>query len=467
MARLLGIDVGTSCAKAVVIDETGLILGQTASDYPLAAPRPGWAEQDPETWWAAVERCLGRLEPPFDAIGVTGQMHGSVFLDGDDRVIRPALLWCDQRTAAECRWIESAVGPGRLRQVTCNPMLTGFQLPKTVWLRNHEPEAYSQVRRVLLPKDYVVRRLTGAFSSDFSDASGTGLLDVPRKRWSTEVAQAVDVPLEWLPDVHDSTAVIGSTKDGIPVVAGAGDQAAGAVGVGAVGVGNVSVSLGTSGVAFAPVDAPKADPEGSVHVFCHADGGWHAMGVMLSCGGAVRWARDTFFPGATFQEWDEAAERCDPGAGGVFFDPYLAGERCPFVDPEARGALCGLSLSTGRDQIARAVMEGVTVGIVECLAALERFAPRPCRIRVTGGGAQSPFWTSLLSDTSGMECATMRSDEGPCVGAAVLAGVGVGVWDDVASAVKVTAQERGCRQPHGHDPSGLVQRYRNRRALRV
>ncbi len=451
VVRLLGIDIGTTGTKAIVVDEAGKVLASASARYPLMTPQPGWAEQDPDDWVRSVHACLTELDGGWDAIGLTGQMHGSVFLDSQDSVVRPALLWCDQRTEAECREIEETVGSERIRTLTCNPPLTGFQLPKVLWLRKHEPEAFGRVRSVLLPKDYVAYRLTGVKATDVSDASGTGCLDVPRRVWSEDVIGAIGLDPRLYPEVHESWEVTGKTSVGIPVVAGAGDQAAGAVGVGAVGPGVVSLSLGTSGVAFSAIDAAVPGADASVHVFCHANGGWHAMGVMLSCGGAVRWARDLLYPDMTFEEMAEEASHVRPGAEGVRFLPYLAGERCPVVDPAARGAFAGLSLAHERAHVARAVFEGVTSGLAACLRKLEAFGASTRRLRLTGGGAASPFWRQLIADATQCDCVAMETDEGPAFGAALLAGVGIGVWPDVRSAVGQTVREKAACKPVGKD----------------
>lgn len=468
MAKLLGIDVGTSGAKAVLVDEQGRVLAQASSEYPLSVPRPLWAEQDPEDWWAGVQSCLEQLgERDPDAIGLTGQMHGSVFLDAQDRVVRPAILWCDQRTSAESAEIDRLAGAERVREITCNPPLTGFQAPKALWLRNHEPEAYSQVRSLLLPKDYIRMRLTGVKATEVSDASGTSLLDVRSRRWSGELLAALGIAQEWMPDVFESDEPTGSTlasgylRAGVPVVGGGGDQAAGAVGTGAVERGVVSVSLGTSGVVFSALDEPKPDPTGAAHVFCHANRAWHAMGVMLSCGGALRWYRDTLCPGMDYDAI--AAEAClvPAGAEGLAFTPYLTGERCPHQDPLARAGFNGVTLGHTRAHFSRAVFEGASFGLKDCMERLEALGASADELRVTGGGAKSKFWMQMLADLFGKPCATLEVDEGPAYGAALLAGAGVGIFGDIRDACRSLVRVRSTVEPGSCEYGEALTRWRS------
>lgn len=450
MARLLGIDVGTSALKAVLIDETGAVIKSASAEYPLATPHTGWAEQSPEDWWAACQTCLTEIGELPDAIGLTGQMHGSVFLDSQGQVVRPALLWCDQRTKQQCADIEAKVGKGEVVRITCNPMLPGFQLPKLIWLRDNEPTAFGQVAHVLLPKDFLAYRLTGHMQSEPSDASGTGAFNVSQKTWSPELLERLGVNEALFPACAESWSVVGVTQNGVPVVAGGGDQAAGAVGVGAVEPGVVSLSMGTSGVAFGTVKRPMPDPSGSAHVFCHANGGWHAMGVTLSCGGAVRWARDVLCPQLSYEQMTSLASDSEVGANGVSFSTYLAGERCPDLADAAMGGFVGLSLSTTTADLVRAVFEGATYSLAGCVEAIARLGCESSELRLTGGGATSPFWAQMVADAVGKPCVTLRVDEGPALGAAILAGVGVGVWSSV---------EDACRQTitlvHRYEPSGV------------
>lgn len=473
MPNLLGIDVGTSGCKAILIDEWGQIFAQATAEYPVSMPKPTWSEQNPEDWWQAVQACLDGVgrglwvvggEGP-SAIGLTGQMHGAVFLDDKGEVIRPAILWNDQRTAEECADIDRVVGADVVRGATCNPPLTGFQLPKLLWLRRHEPENYARVRYVLLPKDYIRFKLTGVLATDVSDASGTGLFDVVQRRWSEVVAGKLGIDLGLFPACFESSVMTGGLKplakaalktphsksDDIPVVAGAGDQAAGAVGTGTVKPGIISVSLGTSGVVFASLDEPKCDPDGALHTFCHANGAWHAMGVMLSCGGAVSWYRRAMRPNSTFAEIDEEAQRAAPGCDGLTFLPYLSGERSPHNDPTARGAWAGLTLSHGTAEVSRSVLEGVTFGLRDSLEKLKMLGVNCQEIRVTGGGAKSRFWVQMIADVFQARCCTLEADEGPAFGAALLAGVGIGVWKDVQEACEATVKIREWIEPSGMD----------------
>ncbi len=466
MATLLGIDVGTSGCKVLLIDENGRILRSAAAEYPLSTPKPGWSEQNPEDWWQGVVSCLQKIgEPKPDAIGLTGQMHGAVFLDEQDRVVRPAILWNDQRTAEECAEIDATVGPDVVRATTCNPPLTGFQAPKLLWLRNHELSNYAKVRSVLLPKDYIRLRLTEEKRTEVSDASGTGLFDVPGRRWATSMMAALEIDPALFPPCAESFLPTATTREGagllagIPVVGGGGDQAAAAVGTGAVVPGVVSVSLGTSGVVFTTIESPEYDRSGAAHTFCHANGGWHAMGVMLSCAGALRWYRDTFMPGFSYDRVTEEAATASVGSEGLTFLPYLSGERTPHNDPFARGAWAGISLAHGRPHFARSVLEGASFGLKEGFEALRKLGARADELRVNGGGAKSAFWLQMLADVFETPCTTLEVDEGPAFGAALLAGVGAGVWPDVATAAEAAVRRRGRIEPSGVDYAEAYARY--------
>ena len=467
MAKLLGIDVGTSGAKVLLIDETGAVLKSASREYPLLVPRPLWAEQDPTLWRAAIVACIAEIgEDAPDAIGLTGQMHGAVFLDESGAVIRPAILWCDQRTVAECAEIDRRAGPDRVRAITANPPLTGFQAPKALWLRNHEPESFARVRQLLLPKDWLRFEMTGESVTEVSDASGTGLFDVAKRTWSAEMLAALDLPADWLPRVVESDEVTGVTRgfpglrDGIPVVGG-GDQAAGAVGTGAVVPGIVSVSLGTSGVVFTAIAAPSADPSGAAHVFAHANRSWHAMGVMLSCGGAVRWLRDTLYAGEGWEALNAEADAVAPGCDGLTFLPYLTGERTPHNDPLARGAWAGLTLGATRGHLSRAVFEGVCFGLRDGLDRLRALGAQASEVRLSGGGAQSELWRQTLADVLGVPCLRLAIDEGPAFGAAILAGVGIGVWPNTAVACEATVRTVGTTRPSGTDYTAGYARFRS------
>lgn len=460
MAKLLGIDVGTSGCKVLLIDENGTVLKQASAEYPISVPRPMWSEQNPEDWWNGVRKCLAEIGETPDAIGVTGQMHGAVFLDENDEVVRPAILWNDQRTVEECAEIDRTVGPDRVKEITCNPPLTGFQAPKVLWLRNHELSNYQRVRSVLLPKDYIRFKLTGVKATEVSDASGTGLLDVPRRGWSAEMMGALELDPALFPACAESSVVTGKTPEGIPVVGGGGDQAAGAVGTGAVRTGVISVSLGTSGVVFTAIDAPNYDPVGAAHTFCHANGSWHAMGVMLSCGGALRWYRDTLVPGLAYDAISAEATEAPVGSDGLTFLPYLTGERCPHNDPRARGAFGGLTLGHKRAHMSRAVFEGISAGLFDGMELLRGLGAKADEIRVTSGGAKSRFWVQMLADMFGTPCVTLECDEGPAYGAAILAGVGIGIWPDVGAACDATIKIRDRVEPSGADYRNMITRYR-------
>ena len=449
MTALVGLDVGTTGAKAVAISPEGAVVAKAEEEYPLSTPRPGWSEQDPAHWWAASERALAAVGAgEAAAIGLSGQMHGLVLLDDAGAVLRPAILWNDQRTAAECDEIEARVGLARLVELTGNRALTGFTAPKLLWVRNSEPEVYARVGHLLLPKDYVRLRLTGERAIDVADASGTLLFDVAGRRWSDEVVAALDVPPKWLPPALESPSVSGETQDGVPVAAGAGDQAAGAVGVGVDRPGAVSVVLGTSGVVFAALPGYAADREARVHSFCHAvPGAWHAMGVMLSAAGSLRWFRDSVAPGTPFDALTSEAERWPPGAEGVAFLPYLAGERTPHADPDARGAFTGLSLRHDRGALARAVLEGVAYALRDSLELLADLGVRPSVGRVSGGGARSDVWLRIVASVLGIPLERTVVEEGAAYGAALLGGVAAGVFESVEEAVERCVSVRDVVEP--------------------
>jgi xylulokinase len=448
MTALVGLDVGTTGVKALAISPEGKVLTRAGQGYPLSTPEPGWSEQDPEDWWRASERALAALDvDEISGIGLSGQMHGLVALDEADRVLRPAILWNDQRTAMECAEIEERIGLERLIELTGNRALTGFTAPKLLWLRRHESDVYGRIRHVLLPKDYVRLRLTGERAIDVADASGTLLFDVARRRWSEEVLEALGIEAEWLPTVLESPEVSGRTGDGIPIAAGAGDQAAAALGVGVDRPGPVSVVLGTSGVVFAALPGFAADREARVHAFCHAvPGGWHAMGVMLSAAGSLRWLRDALV-GASYHELTADASRWKPGTEGVFFQPYLAGERTPHADPNARAAFIGLSLRHDRGALVRAVLEGVAYGLRDSLELLGSLGVEPEVGRISGGGARSELWLRIVASVLGLPLERTAVDEGSAFGAALLAGVAGGVFADVAEAVERCVRPRDRIEP--------------------
>ncbi|MCD6352085.1 MAG: xylulokinase [Armatimonadetes bacterium] len=466
MAYLLGLDIGTTGTKTLLIDEMGNIVARALAEYPMAVPRPNWAEQDPADWWEATVTTVRQVladsgvDPSaVKGVGLSGQMHGSVFLDEHDEVVRPALLWCDQRTAAQCEWIHETVGYETVVAETLNPVLTGFQAPKIIWLRDEEPDNYARVRKVLLPKDYVRLRLTGEYATEVSDASGTSLLNVPQRRWSTAMLEGLGLPEDWLPRVYESPEVTGEITPaaaeatglaaGTPVVGGGGDQAAGAVGNGIVRTGVVSSTLGTSGVVFAHLDEPLMDEKLRTHTFCHAvPGKWHTMGVMLSAGGSLRWLRD-----ALCSEEKALAERLgvDPyelivaqaeqvplGAEGLIFLPYLTGERTPYPNPNAKGVFFGLSLLHDKRHMIRAVLEGVAFGMRDSFEIIKAMGVQFSQVRASGGGARSRLWRQINSDITGEAHWTINVDEGPAFGVALLAGVGAGIWPSVPEACDET-----------------------------
>ena len=445
----VGLDVGTSGVKAVAVSPTGEVLARAEEEYPLSTPAPGWSEQDPEDWWRASEAALAAVGAESAAgIGLSGQMHGLVALDGESEVIRPAILWNDQRTSAECEEIERRIGVERLIRLTGNRALTGFTAPKLLWLREHEPDAYARIRHVLLPKDYVRLRLTGEHATDVADASGTLLFDVAKRRWSGDVLDALEIPAEWLPEALESPEVSGRTPNGTPVAAGAGDQAAGALGVGVDGPGPLSVVLGTSGVVFAALPAYEPEPEARLHVFCHAvPGTWHAMGVMLSAAGSLRWFKDAFAPGTPYDELVAEAEGVAPGAEGVLFLPYLSGERTPHADPYARAAFTGLGLEHGRPALVRAVLEGVAYGLRDSLELLKDLGVRAETGRASGGGARSHLWLRIVASVLGLPLELTAVEEGAAFGAALLGGVAAGAFSDVHEAVEACVRPRERIEP--------------------
>jgi xylulokinase len=455
MSILLGLDIGTTGARAIAVNEAGEVVAEASADYPLLTPRPGWAEQQPADWWHGAREALGRLAAqPRDAvvgIGLTGQMHGAVFLDARDRPIRPALLWNDQRTEAQCREITARVGAERLIAIAGNPALTGFQAPKILWLREAEPEGYARLARVLLPKDYVRLLLTGEYATDASDAAGTLLLDIARRDWSGAILDALAIPAAWLPTVHEGPEVTGRLRPevaaelglpaGLPVAAGGGDNAAAAVGAGIIREGLLSSSIGTSGVLFAHAERFAPDPSGRLHAFCHAvPGKYHLMGVTLSAGGSLRWWRDTLGGGGaradapTYDALAAAAAGVPPGAEGLLFLPYLTGERTPHLDPAARGAFVGLTARHTPAHLTRAVMEGVVFSLRDALEIMRGLGIAAEEVRATGGGARGALWRQLQADIYEATIRRTVAEEGPAYGAALLGGVAAGVYRDVEDA---------------------------------
>lgn len=462
MRTMLGLDIGTSGAKAVVVRDDGEVIATGTADYPISHPHPLWSEQEPADWWAGAQAALktaldasGTSPDDVAGLGLTGQMHGAVFLDAADAVIRPAMLWNDGRTAIQCDEIEARVGLERLLAIAGNPALEGFQAPKILWLREHEPEAYARVRRVLLPKDYIRLLLTGDAATDASDASGTLLLDLANRDWSDEILTALEIPRDWLPKVYEGPQVTGTLRDdvaaalglspGLPVVAGGGDNAAAAVGTGIVREGFVSSSVGTSGVIFAHTDTFIPDPSGRLHAFCHAvPGKYHLMGVTLAAGGSMQWWRETLDDGSSFDDLATAAAAVPPGAEGLLFLPYLSSERTPHRDPLARGTFFGLTTRHTKAHMTRALMEGVVFSLRESVDIMRELGIAMDHARATGGGARGALWRELQADIYRMPVARTTTEEGPAYGAALLAGVGAGIYPDVeaASAKVALASER-------------------------
>lgn len=459
MSIFLGVDIGTSGTKTIAIDLSGKVIASASASYPCHHPKPLWSEQDPEDWWRATVKTIKAVVKQaklkagdVKGIGLSGQMHGSVFLDKNHEVIRPALLWNDQRTAAECEEIEKlAGGRKKLIKMVANPALTGFQAPKILWLRNNEPRNFAKLAHVLLPKDDVRRRLTGELATEVSDASGTLLLDVVKRKWSKPLLSKLDLDASLLPECYESEEVTGTLMPKIAkqlglstdcvVVGGAGDCAAGAVGNGIVKAGSLNSSLGTSGVVFCHSETPEYDPNGRLHTFCHAvRGKWHMMGVTLSAAGSFQWFADTLCQadkkakGDIFEKLIAEAAETPAGADGLFFLPYLSGERTPHADPLARGAFIGLTMSHTRGHMVRAVLEGVTLSLRDSLDIMQELGVPVRQVRATGGGAKSPFWRQLQADVFGKKVVGMAADEGPALGVALLAAVGAGEFNTIAQA---------------------------------
>ncbi len=460
----LGMDIGTGGTRVVLIDGAGGIVASAASEHAaFRAEQPGWAEQDPEDWWRAAQEAIHDTlaQAPDGAaakvggIGLTGQMHGAVMLDKDGAVLRPSLIWCDQRTGPQCDWLHQEIGRDRLIDLVANPALPNFTLTKLLWVREHQPEIYARIAHILCPKDYVRLRLTGTYAMDVQEASGTLLLDVAHRRWSSEVARAAGVKEEWLPQLFESPEVCASISGeaagltgltaGTPVVAGAGDQGAGAVGMGILEPGSVSVTIGTSGVVFAATAEPSLDKGGRLHTFCHAvPGRWHVMGVTQAAGLSMRWLRDLLLPGGSYDTLTAEAAGLTAGSDGLLYTPYLLGERAPHLDSSARAAFVGLTAGHTRGHLTRAVMEGVAYSLRDTFTIFAEMGVPVKGIRLGGGGARSALWRTIQAGVYGHTCDVLVAEEGGAFGAALLAGVGGGGWPDVeaacASGIQVAQQ---------------------------
>jgi len=462
MTYFIGIDSSTTATKALLMDADGKVVAVAASEYDYDTPHPLWSEQSPDLWWTATAESIrgvladsGVTGDQVKGIGLTGQMHGLVLLDKNGEVLRPALLWNDQRTSTQCDQIRDRVGKEKLIQITGNDALTGFTSPKILWVHDEEPEIYAQIDQILLPKDYVRFKLTGEYASDRAGGSGTALFDVHERTWSSEILEALEINPEWLPPTFEGTEITGTISAaaaaatglvaGTPVMGGGGDQAAAAVGTGAVEEGIISVSLGTSGVVFASMNECAIEPEGRLHAFCHSvPGKWHFMGVMLSAAGSLRWHRDTFAPGVDFGKFVGPAAAVPAGSDGLLFLPYLTGERTPHPDPMARGGFIGLTVRHSLPHLTRAVLEGVSFGLRDSFELMKAAGLTDIsQVRVTGGGAKSPLWLQILADVFNAEMVTLASSEGAAYGAALLAATGAGAFNSIPEACAAVTQITG------------------------
>ena len=466
MTYFLGMDTSTTSSKALLIDEKGEVIAVASNPHTLQTPKPLWSEQDPREWWVAVSASIksvleqaGIGGEGVEAVGLTGQMHGLVLLDDAGEVLRPAILWNDQRTQSQCDEIHQIVGKEKFIQITGNVALTGFTAPKILWVKENEPEVFAKAKHVLLPKDYVRLKLTGEYAMDKADGAGTVLFDLKARDWSDEILAALDIPRTWMPKTFEGTEFTGTVteeaaaltglKVGTPVAAGGGDQAACAVGVGAVEAGIVGLTVGTSGVVFATTPSALIEPEGRLHAFCHAvPGMWHFMGVMLSAAGSLQWYRDTLAPDMSFDDLLKEAETIPAGSEGLQFLPYLSGERTPHPDPLARGAFIGLTIRHTRAHMTRAVLEGVAFGLKDSFTLIQNAGlGEITQVRGSGGGTKGALWRQILASVLNAELVTVNTTEGGAYGAALLAGVGAGAWSDISSACKVCIKITGSTQP--------------------
>lgn len=477
MPCLMGLDISTTAAKALIIDEGGNVIAAASSPQPISQPKPLWSEQNPADWWdgitASIRQALSDANlrgEDIGAIGLTGQMHGLVLLDAAGETLRPAILWNDQRTQAQCEAMTAAVGQQRLLELTGNPALTGFTAPKLLWVRDNEPQVYAQIKQVLLPKDYIRYKLTDAYATDLAGASGTSLLNVAERNWSLEMLTALDIPAEWMPPVHEGTEVTAAVsragaaatglKAGTPIVGGGGDQAAGAIGMGCVAADTIGVTVGTSGVVFAPLEAYVYEPDGRLHAFCHAvPNTWHFMGVMLSAAGSLQWYKDSFTSQLDFDRLLGEAAGVPAGSEGLFFLPYLSGERTPHPDPLARAAFIGLTGRHSRGHLTRAVLEGVAFGLKDSFTLIDQAGlPDRFEVRISGGGAKSAVWQQIIADALAAPLVNVNTTEGGAFGAAILASVAAGLFDDARSACAAMIQT-GAQVEPSQDQSVYAERY--------
>jgi xylulokinase len=466
MFFFLGIDTSTTSSKALLIDEGGNVVAVASSPHTLQTPKPLWSEQDPHEWWEAVSASIrimlekaGIGGEEVAAVGLTGQMHGLVLLDEGGNVLRPAILWNDQRTQGQCDEIHRRIGMEKFIQITGNVALTGFTAPKILWVKENEPDVFAKAKHVLLPKDYVRYKLTGEYAMDKAGGAGTVLFDLKARNWSDEVLSTLEIPRTWMPKTFEGTevtsyvteeaALLTGLKAGTPVMAGGGDQSAGAVGVGAVKPGVIGLTVGTSGVVFATTPSALIEPEGRLHAFCHAvPGMWHFMGVMLSAAGSLQWYRDTLAPNISFDDLLKEAESIPAGSDGLQFLPYLSGERTPHPDPLARGAFIGLTLRHNRAHMTRAVLEGVAFGLKDSFTLIQNSGlGNITQVRVSGGGSKGALWRQIMATVLNAELVSVNTTEGGAYGAALLAGVGMGAWSDVAAACKACIKITGRTQP--------------------
>ena len=477
MPCLMGLDISTTSAKALIVDEGGNVIAAASSPQPISQPKPLWSEQNPADWWdgmaGSIRQALSDANlrgEDISAIGLTGQMHGLVLLDAAGETLRPAILWNDQRTQAQCDAMTAAVGRQRLLELTGNPALTGFTAPKLLWVRDNEPQVYAQIKQVLLPKDYIRYKLTDAYATDLAGASGTSLLNVAERNWSLEMLTALDIPIEWMPPVHEGSQVTATIsqagaaatglKAGTPVAGGGGDQAAGAIGMGCVAADTIGVTVGTSGVVFAPLEAYAYEPDGRLHAFCHAvPNTWHFMGVMLSAAGSLQWYRDSFAPQLDFDRLLGEAADVPAGSEGLFFLPYLSGERTPHPDPLARAAFIGMTGRHSRGHLTRAVLEGVAFGLKDSFTLIDQAGlPDRFEVRISGGGAKSAIWQQIIADALAAPLVSVNTTEGGAFGAAILASVAAGIFDDVRSACAAMIQT-GAQVKPGQDQAAYAERY--------